>query len=488
MEGKDALDVVEWMEYNILTEEGDLLTTIMLDLRISSALIKENNSYYTIEIGINEGKAYRRDQTRINSICICLNEKTYKPWDTVCSESGVAIEPVDITDYSTNLFDYTYNVSLNLVNPTDTYLIRIQYLIKNPFRKIEEIERELFVESRCNVRWGDCRSMEKTIIVPRDHYYVIEPATEECNWLGKIFSGEEGNFDCVELKGKDSIDKVKIKLKEKQGLIDELISYITSPPAIFAVILLVLSLVVKHFLRQRHTTKQQEDKRGKEHFAELKEKVVNPWLTELEKTYEGLEYMVTRFIEPSDVVHPTDLEVEKEKLFGDIENHYEELIRKWVAFKKDLSAYNDLCLSFSERIKNQLSKETILPICDTYDTNKKFIHTRFIDEIYKKIILNAGGGRTILAKEFKIRLTNHAAPKPTHELYYTGTVYSVGSEKEMEKCIFVYNTLVELPENKVRGGELVKKAGELEKKIGDIKDRLREVIHQTKLPGNCPYV
>lgn len=239
--GENTISVVKWREYNLITEEGNLLTTVMLEVLVDSDFIRKNDSYYTVEMTPVEGNAFYRNQTTIKSIWICLNEVSYNAWSSVCSESEVAVKPIDITNYSNNWFDYTYKIPLDLVNQSGDHHIRIQYLIENPFRMVEgETEKELYMQSYCNSVYGYCEDMEKTIVVPRKRYSIIEPSPKEGDFLGKMLTGREESFDSIELKGKSQISEIKIKIEEKQGYFSKIVDYIKSPQGLIPLLLAIL--------------------------------------------------------------------------------------------------------------------------------------------------------------------------------------------------------------------------------------------------------
>jgi len=249
---------------------------------------------------------------------------------------------------------------------------------------------------------------------------------------------------------------------------------------------------------------RERNRRKREHFARLNDKIYEPCVSEIEERYEfGLVSFDPDRLKPK-IGHaflfrmigwePKKYFVEEiEKIFRRNEWLIKyvnfDILKKWEGVKKNLLGYEKECVSFFEEIKQTASERAQLPFY-TRHIRDKFIDPLFVEHIYNKLVLKVGGGEEPHYKgspwykgfEPSIKRSDSGIYELRWVEHPPGySVYATGSEEEMKNCKNIFKELVNYPRYKTKAESLIKQAKEIENKIKLMRDKIGEIMDLEKL-------
>lgn len=264
----------------------------------------------------------------------------------------------------------------------------------------------------------------------------------------------------------------------------------------------LIAVVLSTFLAYHFSARQ---KRNKEHFMDLKEKIFKPWRAELVSVlnydYQRHEYQVNYLHAESWVM----------RLLNGVENILREnwclfkecimerkhpnidVMPKWEKLKDKIKEHSAKRESFFKELENELLERTQLPIRNVHNVNDKNISETFIHAFCAELICEViGDGCIVWHPGIKLKITKMEGSPGNYLLHFEKERDAVakGSKEEMKNCESIFYE-IRKKENKYRkkAKKIVNSENDIRKELENFKKELDLIINTKKaLKGKCFYL
>jgi len=246
----------------------------------------------------------------------------------------------------------------------------------------------------------------------------------------------------------------------------------------------------------------------REHFDDIKKKIVEPWESELDKNYE-FRFIISVDLKPRIGYvekypgvrgHFLFLLEEVERIFKKEEGLFKcarethsntkGIIHTWGEFGEKLKGYEHECALFFDEIGKDVCRRAQLPLLNKVDDNR-YIKVIFIEHLYNKLIPEIAG---VKSRYCDIQLMARKNPNGSYELYYKESdlkerLYAKGTEEDIEKCKTIFKEMPEEKSYREKAEGIIELANKIDTEKKNIKWELKRIIDSKgTLKGKCDYL
>lgn len=243
----------------------------------------------------------------------------------------------------------------------------------------------------------------------------------------------------------------------------------------------IVSGVASYAFSARLEKKRSQRIERKDHLNELKEIVLLPMLEVLDSYSSSLKYFINENPSEFTSIRPTN-----SKLFDVSHNHFPKLMEKWRNLEEKLLRYSQNCRAFYEGLGEHLAADVGLPIHDRFNMAKQpFISRSYQNLLYRSILKPRLYEDALSGLD--VKKSTYADAKEAYELYWQGTTYAIGKEKQMQKCKTAFEKMAEKVDITGKAQSLLEEERELSKETKEVENTLRDIIERKDYSGKCRY-